>query len=95
MNRIFKTARLAAVSLALAAGSAGVVAAQEGGGTTGGGTTGGGATNRTTTSDTRTDRGFDWGWLGLLGLAGLIPLFTRNNGDGRFGNTSSNSSGTR
>ena len=32
----------------------------------------------TGTTDTRvrhdTDRGFDWGWLGLLGLAGLAGL---------------------
>jgi MYXO-CTERM domain-containing protein len=26
------------------------------------------------TSDVRSDRGFDWGWLGLLGLAGLAGL---------------------
>ena len=24
-------------------------------------------------ADTDHDRGFDWGWLGLLGLLGLIP----------------------
>ena len=27
----------------------------------------------TTTYTTDHDRGFDWGWLGLLGLLGLIP----------------------
>ena len=47
-----------------------------------GGTTGG--TNNTTTtttgSDVRsadTDRDFDWGWLGLLGLSGLLGLIPR------------------
>ena len=48
-----------------------------------GGTTGG--TNSTTTTTTRgsdvasaeTDRDFDWGWLGLLGLSGLFGLIPR------------------
>lgn len=42
-------------------------------GTTAPGTTGGALT----TTTTRDDDGFDWGWLGLLGLAGLAPLFMR------------------
>ena len=47
-----------------------------------GGTTGG--TNSTTTTTTgsdvagtETDRDFDWGWLGLLGLSGLFGLIPR------------------
>ncbi len=48
-----------------------------------GGTTGG--TNSTTTTTTPgsdvagadTDRGTDWGWLGLLGLSGLLGLIPR------------------
>jgi len=49
-----------------------------------GGTTGG--TNSTTTTTTPgsadvasadTDRDFDWGWLGLLGLSGLLGLIPR------------------
>ena len=47
-----------------------------------GGTTGG--TNNTTTTTTgsdvattETDRDFDWGWLGLLGLSGLLGLIPR------------------
>ena len=47
-----------------------------------GGTTGG--TNNTTTTTTGsdvatadTDRDFDWGWLGLLGLSGLFGLIPR------------------
>ena len=47
-----------------------------------GGTTGG--TNNTTTTTTGsdvagadTDRGTDWGWLGLLGLSGLLGLIPR------------------
>ena len=49
-----------------------------------GGTTGG--TNNTTTTTTPgsadvasadTDRGTDWGWLGLLGLSGLLGLIPR------------------
>lgn len=39
------------------------------------GTTGG--TPTTTTAASHDDDGFDWGWLGLLGLAGLAPLFMR------------------
>jgi hypothetical protein len=47
-----------------------------------GGTTGG--TNSTTTTtrgsdvaSAETDRDFDWGWLGLLGLSGLLGLIPR------------------
>jgi hypothetical protein len=47
-------------------------------GTTGSGTSNGSPGATTTSSDTATrrdsDRGFDWGWLGLLGLAGLMGL---------------------
>ncbi len=32
------------------------------------------ATNSMTTTHTDDRRGFDWGWLGLLGLAGLLGL---------------------
>lgn len=32
------------------------------------------ATNSMTTTRTDDRRGFDWGWLGLLGLAGLLGL---------------------
>jgi hypothetical protein len=79
-TRLTKTIRTAVLSLGLAAASAGMASAQQGGGA--GGTTGattGGTTGGTGgTTDTRRDnRGFDWGWLGLIGLAGLIPLFTR------------------
>lgn len=70
MNRFWKGLQISALTLVLAIGSATVASAQTGGGT------GGGAT----TSDTRNDQGFNLGWLGLLGLAGLIPLFTRRNG---------------
>ncbi|WP_043363672.1 WGxxGxxG family protein [Belnapia sp. F-4-1] len=28
------------------------------------------------------DDGFDWGWIGLLGLAGLAPLFMRKDRQG-------------
>ncbi|MEG4228527.1 WGxxGxxG family protein [Microcoleus sp. N9_B2] len=50
--------------------------------TTGGTTPG---TNNTTTTTTprsdvynaETDRDFDWGWLGLLGLSGLLGLIPR------------------
>ena len=87
MNRIFKVVCMAALAFALTTGPAGVAFAQQGGGsgTTGGGTAGGttsgGTTSGGTTSDTRSDRGFDLGWLGLFGLAGLVPLFmNRRNG---------------
>ena len=43
-----------------------------------------GGTNNTTTTTTgsdvasaETDRDFDWGWLGLLGLSGLFGLIPR------------------
>lgn len=51
---------------------------------TSGGSTNGTATDNSTTGGTtgttqsqgtdNTDRGFDWGWLGLIGLAGLAGL---------------------
>ena len=85
MKRVFKATRLAALTLAIAAGSAELASAQPGG-TDGAGSTGSVTTGRTTgsgtTQDTRSDRGFDYGWLGLIGLAGLIPLFLRRNGNG-------------
>ena len=34
---------------------------------------------------------FDWGWLGLIGLAGLAPLFMRKD---RQGNVYANTTGT-
>jgi hypothetical protein len=40
--------------------------------TSGGGTTAGTAARSTTSETRRDDRGFDWGWLGLIGLAGLL-----------------------
>jgi len=49
-------------------------------GTNGSGNTTGSTAAPTTTTGTDTttrrdtDRGFDWGWLGLLGLAGLMGL---------------------
>jgi len=49
-------------------------------GTTGSGNTAGSTAAPVTTTGTDTttrrdtDRGFDWGWLGLLGLAGLMGL---------------------
>ena len=60
---------LSAVLLAIIV--AGPASAQTGTGTTG--TTGGPAT----ATAVRDDDGFDWGWIGLLGLAGLAPLFMR------------------
>ena len=45
-----------------------------------GGTTGGTTTTTTPGSDVATadtDRDFDWGWLGLLGLSGLLGLIPR------------------
>jgi hypothetical protein len=83
MNRLWKTFRISALTLGVVLGSAGAASAQTGGGSgsgTGGGTSSG-ATGGTTTN-ARADNGFDWGWIGLLGLAGLIPLFTRRNGNG-------------
>jgi len=35
----------------------------------------------TTTTAPRDEGGFDWGWLGLIGLAGLAPLFMRKGRD--------------
>lgn len=80
MKRLFQAVRLTAVTLAIAAGTSGMAFAQQGGTGTGGGTTGGGTGTGGTTQDTRSDQGFDLGWLGLIGLAGLIPLFVRRNG---------------
>ena len=50
--------------------------------TTGGTTNGTNSTTTTTSprsdvSSADTDRGFDWGWLGLLGLSGLFGLIPR------------------
>jgi hypothetical protein len=48
--------------------------------TTGGTTSGTNSTTTTTGSDVataETDRDFDWGWLGLLGLSGLLGLIPR------------------
>jgi hypothetical protein len=94
MRRTFRTAFL---SLSLALGATGLAAAQtdtdrnNGSGGAGSGASGsGGAVNnapaRTGTADNRDDRGFNLGWLGLLGLAGLIPLFTRRNHNERTDN---------
>ena len=80
MTRFFKTARLIALTLALAVGSSATVVAQQGGAAGSEGT--GGSTSGRASQDARTDRGFDYGWLGLIGLAGLIPLFVRRNGHG-------------
>jgi len=51
-------------------------------GTTGGTTNGTNSTTTTTSprsdvSSADTDRDFDWGWLGLLGLSGLFGLIPR------------------
>ncbi|MBC6432429.1 hypothetical protein FM036_17370, partial [Nostoc sp. HG1] len=43
-------------------------------GTTGTDTTGTNRNTGVTASERTSDRGFDWGWLGLLGLAGLAGL---------------------
>ncbi|MEG5064590.1 WGxxGxxG family protein [Microcoleus sp. B3-A4] len=50
--------------------------------TTGGTTSGTNSTTTTTSpgsdvSNAETDRDFDWGWLGLLGLSGLLGLIPR------------------
>ena len=50
------------------------------GATSGGATSGGNASADNAIHNNRSDRGFDWGWLGLIGLAGLIPLFLHRNG---------------
>ena len=70
---VWNSLRVAVLSLGLVVGAGGVAFAQSGSG-------GSGDTGGSRTTDTRTDRGFDWGWLGLIGLAGLIPLLTRRNG---------------
>jgi MYXO-CTERM domain-containing protein len=41
----------------------------------------GAAADRTASARVDTDRGFDWGWLGLLGLAGLFGLKRRPDTD--------------
>ncbi|MEG4250027.1 WGxxGxxG family protein [Microcoleus sp. AT3-A2] len=55
-------------------------------------------TNNTTTTTTprsdvytaETDRDFDWGWLGLLGLSGLLGLIPRKREENvRYTNTTS------
>ncbi|WP_292742877.1 WGxxGxxG family protein [Nostoc sp. NMS4] len=46
-------------------------------GTTGTDATGTNRNTGVTTSERTSDRGFDWGWLGLLGLAGLAGLRNR------------------
>jgi hypothetical protein len=77
MRRSFRTALL---SLGLALGATGLAAAQTDTDRNNGSTpTVNNAPARTGTADNRDDRGFNPGWLGLLGLAGLIPLFTRRN----------------
>ncbi|MEG4089333.1 MULTISPECIES: WGxxGxxG family protein [unclassified Microcoleus] len=61
--------------------------------TTGGTTSGTNSTTTTTTprSDVysaETDRDFDWGWLGLLGLSGLLGLIPRKREENvRYTNT--------
>jgi hypothetical protein len=57
-----------ALTVAILAGSVPLAGAQT---TT---TPAAGDTTTTTTAPVRTDRGFDWGWLGLLGLIGLAGL---------------------
>ena len=84
MRRSFRTALL---SLGLALGATGLAVAQTDAERTNGSTPAvNNAPARTTTADNRDDRGFNPGWLGLLGLAGLIPLFTRRNHHERHDN---------
>ena len=87
MDRIFKATRVAVLTLAIAAGSAGLASAQQGGVGTTGGASNGGTSTTGNAADTRNDRGFDYGWLGLIGLAGLIPLFMRRNGHANHRNS--------
>ena len=61
MNRLFKTAQFAALAVALSVGPAAI--AQQAGGDRGQG------------GSPAYENRADWGWLGLIGLAGLIPLF--------------------
>jgi hypothetical protein len=49
----------------------------------GAGSSAGGAVGSTTAGDNRHDRGSDWGWLGLIGLAGLLGLRKRNEAPAR------------
>lgn len=57
----------------------GLAVAQTGTGTYGSATTGMGGSTAMDTARREADRNsnFNLGWLGLLGLAGLIPLFAR------------------
>jgi len=71
----------AALTLGLALGGAGSAWAQAGGDRDAGAGTGAGADAGRGGQTARTDSGFNLGWLGLIGLAGLIPLFVRRNGD--------------
>lgn len=57
----------------------------------------GGATTGTTTgrfTDTTTNQGFGWGWLGLIGLIGLAGLMPRNDDRHRYTSTTTGT-GTR
>ncbi|HEX8708941.1 MAG TPA: WGxxGxxG family protein [Pyrinomonadaceae bacterium] len=75
-GHLLKLVRAGALGLSLMI-LPGVVAAQSNNnGNTGTNT----STTRTETrveGDERKDRDFDWGWLGLLGLAGLLGLMPR------------------
>jgi hypothetical protein len=87
-DRFSKLARVGILSLAfVAAPLAGVSAGQAdapstgtgaGGGTTGGRTTTGGGTSARADDH---DHRMDWGWVGLLGLAGLLGLTRRRDHD--------------
>lgn len=70
-----RSTHLKTCAIALAAALSMPVFAQ---GTTGSGSSTGSTGATSTTADTTvrrdTDRGFDWGWLGLLGLAGLMGM---------------------
>jgi hypothetical protein len=85
---VFHAIRTGALSLGLAVGAAGLASAQTDADKNAAGSSGAvnNAPARTTTADNRDDRGFNPGWLGLLGLAGLIPLFTRRNHHERHDN---------
>jgi hypothetical protein len=71
-----RSACLKTCVLALAAALSVPAIAQGTTGTTGGSSAAVGATTAAPDTTVRrdTDRGFDWGWLGLLGLAGLMGL---------------------
>ena len=74
-----KYLRISVLSFSLILGTAAAAGAQ-------GAAPGGDGGARTTdtreggvrTTDARTDRGFDWGWLGLAGLLGLGGLMRGN-----------------